>query len=101
MMKLLIADDDSTTAALLHGWTQRWGYEVTSVRDGLHALTLLKNDPSIRLCIFDWLMPGLTGPELCQTIRSMPDGEYRYLLLLTAKTRVSDVVQGIEAGADD
>lgn len=100
-MKLLIADDDATTSVLLKHWGARWGYEVISVGDGLAALTALQEDSSIRLCVFDWLMPGLTGPELCQQVRALPEGEYRYMILLTAKTGVADVVKGIEAGADD
>lgn len=101
LMKLLIADDDATTSALLRRWGSRWGYDVICVRDGIAALEKLERDSEIRLCIFDWLMPGLTGPELCLKARALPDGEYRYMILLTAKTAAADVVKGIEAGADD
>ena len=100
-MKILIADDDNTTAKLLSKWVETWGYDVVRASDGKEALEILDNDPEIQLCILDWLMPYLTGPEICRILREREDENYRYCILLTAKTKIEDVVLGIEAGADD
>ncbi|MCH2107775.1 MAG: diguanylate cyclase [Polyangiaceae bacterium] len=100
-MKILIADDDKRTSRLLTRWVEKWGYEVVAASDGQEAWSILCADPEIRLCVLDWLMPEMTGLEICRKLRANQSEVYRYALLLTAKTRVEDVVQGIEAGADD
>jgi CheY-like chemotaxis protein len=53
------------------------------------------------LGIFDWQMPGMSGVELCQQVRSREESRHAYLLLLTSKNSKEDIVTGLEAGADD
>ena len=53
------------------------------------------------MAILDWMMPGIDGIDICRRIRSLQPDPYRYVLLLSAKDDKQDVVQGLEAGADD
>ncbi len=100
-MKILIADDDRITRSLLGRWTVRWGYEVVFAEDGEQALSILLADPEIQICVLDWLMPKKSGPEVCRAIRTAREEPYVYVTLLTSKTETDDVVEGLQAGADD
>ena len=100
-MRILIADDDPTTLLLLESALKDWGYEVVSVRDGNAAWDILRSVDSPPLALLDWMMPGLSGIELCRKVRHESESPFTYLVLLTGKTRTHDVVQGMESGADD
>ena len=99
-MRVLAVDDDEVTLDLLQYTLERAGYEVQVARDGREALALLRSG-RFRLVISDWEMPGLSGVELCRRIRARQFGEYVYVILLTSRYRTEDVVEGLEAGADD
>jgi len=77
-----------------------WGYEVVTVADGEEAWHKLK-DSRIRLVILDWMMPGLDGIELCKRLRRPGRRKYTYTILLTARSSMKDVIDGLKAGADD
>ena len=98
---VLIAEDDPIFRRILESWFKRWNYRVTAVENGLDAWKVLQNEDAPQLAIFDWMMPGMDGIELCRRIRSSNPGPYRYVLLLTAKDDKQDVITGLEAGADD
>ncbi|GMG83186.1 SpoIIE family protein phosphatase [Paralimibaculum aggregatum] len=100
--RVLVADDSKTQRLLLRTLLRGRGYEVIEADNGRDALALLRAEP-IRLVISDWIMPGLTGPELCQRLRAetAADGPHVYVLLLTAKHERADIARGLEAGADD
>lgn len=100
-IKVLLADDDRLGRTILERWLREWGYEVVSVADGEEALAALSADRDIRLAVFDWVMPRLTGPEACQKIRSTNQEPYVYVVLLTARGDKEHVIHGLEAGADD
>jgi len=100
-LKILLTDDDPTTRALLGRWVTRWGYEVVTAVDGESALGLLRNDAEIQLCVLDWMLPGISGLDVCKTLRAEAREPYVYTLLLSAKTDIEDLVEGLEAGADD
>jgi len=74
---------------------------VVSVRDGEAALNALSADPLLRLAIIDWVMPKCDGIEVCRRVRSGQAEPYTYLVLLTAKDDKADIIQGLDAGADD
>jgi len=79
-----------------------WGYDVEVVNDGQQALdALLRESAPARLAVLDWMMPGLDGPEVCRIVRARSQGPYAWLLLLTARKKGSDLIAGLEAGADD
>jgi diguanylate cyclase (GGDEF)-like protein len=100
-MKILLADDEPIARTMLEHWLAGWGYEVTLARDGESALQALKDDPELRLLVVDWVMPKKDGIEVCKAIRSGPQGPYVYIVLLTAKDDKSDIIAGLDAGADD
>jgi DNA-binding response OmpR family regulator len=100
-MRVLIADDDPAALLPLESVLEDWGYEVTTARDGAEAWDMLRRDDSPPLAILDWMMPGLDGVDVCGKVRQERKASYVYLILLTGKARKQDIVQGMEAGADD
>jgi DNA-binding response OmpR family regulator len=100
-MRALIADDDPVAAMAVSRSMSNWGFETTVVHDGLAAWEHLTSSDPASLAIVDWEMPGLEGPELCRRVRSDPERAHLYLILLTARNSSTDLVAGLEAGADD
>jgi two-component system, cell cycle response regulator len=102
-MRILIADDSIVSRHLLDATLRKWGYEVVVACDGVEAWNVLQAEQAPKLAILDWVMPGLTGPEVCRRVReNAKDKEtYTYILLLTSKSLKEDLVEGMEAGADD
>ncbi len=100
-MRALVADDDRVTALMLAKTLGRWGLEVSVVPNGEEAWAAVQQDASIGLVILDWMMPGLDGPEVCRRIRQTPAHAHLHVLLITARNSRTDVVAGLDAGADD
>ncbi len=100
-MKILIADDSIVSRHLLEATLRKWGYDVVVACDGVEALDALQREDTPSLAILDWMMPGLTGPEVCSKIRQRAREPYTYILLLTSKSQKEDLIEGMEAGADD
>ena len=100
-MKILIADDDATSRLILAGVLQKFGHEVTAAVDGTEAWEAMRRPGAPVLAILDWMMPGLTGVEVCRLIRGLESDEPPYLILLTSMAEKADIVAGLEAGADD
>jgi CheY-like chemotaxis protein len=98
-MRILIAEDDLVTARILEQLSRAWGYETTMVKDGPSSLEALQASGGPQLALLDWMMPGLDGPEVCRRVREA--GGANYLILITAKDNRSDIVAGLDAGADD
>ena len=100
-LRVLVADDDDSARRLLEAFLPQWGYEVQSVADGAAAWQVLRGPHAPRLALLDWKMPGLDGPEVCRRVRAAhPEGP-RYLVLLTAQASAGNLIEGLEAGADD
>jgi len=99
-VRVLIADDDPITRHLLARTLQQWGYEVTAAADGAEAWRLFERH-DFPLVITDWVMPGMEGPELVRRIRGSPRTGYVFILLLAASSSRHEVVEGLQAGADD
>ena len=100
-MRILIAEDEAISRRLLQARLTSLGHEVVVTRDGAEACTALEAPDAPRLAVIDWMMPGLSGPELCQRVRARADGPYVYLVLLTAKSHAEDEHEARAAGADD
>ncbi|AFM23185.1 diguanylate cyclase [Desulfomonile tiedjei] len=100
-MRVLVADDDPVTRRLLEAQLQKWGHEVIVCADGSCAWRLLSAENAPRLIILDWMMPGIDGVNICREIRKLEQQPYKYLILLTSKSRQDEVIEGLEAGADD
>lgn len=100
-MKILIAEDDPISALVLKTNLTNWGHEVVVVVDGLEALKFLQEADAPRLAVLDWMMPGMEGTEVCRRLREESFDIAPYVILLTARRGVAEVVKGIAAGADD
>jgi two-component system cell cycle response regulator len=100
-MKVLIAEDEAVSRRLLQAALTRWGYDVVTANDGYAALTIMQGPNPPKLVVFDWMMPGLDGVELCREIRAQPQMPYTYILMVTSKRTQENVVSGLSAGADD
>jgi len=97
----LIAEDDAVSRRLLETTLQKWGYEVITTTDGLQALDALSQPDAPSLAILDWMMPGMEGAEVSLRARETMADRLLYIILLTAKGRKEDIVEGLTAGADD
>jgi len=100
-MRILIAEDDPVSRRLLEVHLGKWGYQVVVASDGDQAWGILQQADAPRLAVLDWMMPGLSGPDVCRQVRSRGQEPYTYILLLTARTQKQDLIAGMEAGADD
>lgn len=100
-MKILIADDEVLSRRLLEKTLQKAGYEVLAVQNGTAAVQELCKPDGPRLALLDWEMPERDGPDVCREVRKKNDPGYVYMILLTSKGLKTDVVAGLESGADD
>jgi len=99
--KVLIAEDEPLSRRLLQTRLASDGYEVVAAEDGALAWGILESDDAPELAILDWMMPELDGTEICRRLRARESRTYVYVILLTARGRLTDVVAGLESGADD
>jgi len=99
-LKILVAEDAPNIRLGLTRMLQKWGYEVHAAADGEQAWEILKAQ-HIQFVVSDWMMPGISGPELCQKIRHREVPYYTYVILLTARDEKDALVEGMESGADD
>ncbi len=100
-MKILAAEDDLVSRRVLEAALAKWGYEVLSASDGLEALQVLAGKDPPELAIVDWMMPEMDGIEVCRKVREGGQTPPTYIILLSARDSQEDIVQGLEAGADD
>jgi sigma-B regulation protein RsbU (phosphoserine phosphatase) len=100
-MKVLIAEDDATSRMMLKAILTKWGYEVVETSDGDEAWQVLQREDAPRLAILDWVMPGISGDELCRKVRQLSPLRPIYIILLTVRRDMADVIAGLEAGAND
>ena len=100
-MRILIADDDLTSRLALAGVLKKRGYEVVATVDGAEAWDAIQQPEAPKLAILDWEMPGLAGVDVCRRARTIQSDQPPYIILLTSRGQKTDVVTGLEAGADD
>lgn len=98
-MRVLVADDDPLMLRLLSGLLARDGYEMLLATNGTDALETLVHEPAL-VALVDWMMPGLSGPDVCRRARSQTP-ERHYIIMLTAREAPVDMVDALDAGADD
>jgi DNA-binding response OmpR family regulator len=99
-MRILLVEDEPDLGAAIKRNLHQEAYIVDWVRDGTEADWYLRNKgEEYTLAIFDWLLPGLTGIELCKKLRSQQNS--LPILMLTARDSIEDKVTGLDAGADD
>ncbi|HEY7170267.1 MAG TPA: response regulator transcription factor [Vicinamibacterales bacterium] len=100
-MQALIADDDRIAREILARSLRQWGFEVVAAADGGKAWSYLETVSGPTLAIVDWMMPELDGPSICSRMRAERPTANVYLVLLTSLESRSDIVAGLNAGADD
>jgi two-component system cell cycle response regulator len=100
-VKILVAEDDPITSHLLQALLIKAGYQPVLVSDGSEVLEALDRPDGPRLVILDWMMPRMDGLEVCRRVRKASSEHYVYLIFLTAKEKQEEIIQGLEAGADD
>ena len=100
-MRILIAEDNSTSRRILEIVLKKYGYDVVSTINGNDAWEKLQDVDAPKLAILDWMMPGMNGIEICRRLKQMKTATATYLILLTGKDGKKDIIEGLDAGADD
>ena len=101
-MTILLAEDSAVYRHLITGHLKEWGFEWVCAKDGGEAWNLLSKSDAPRLALLDWVLPGVDGVELCRRLRGRPETEpYTYTILLTAKSEKQEMLEAMDAGADD
>jgi two-component system cell cycle response regulator len=99
-MKILIADDDVSSRRIIEMVLRRLGHECTTAVDGARAWDAFQSvQPDV--VISDWMMPGLTGLELCRNVRTHSRAGYTYFILVTSHGALDQINEGMNAGVDD
>lgn len=98
--QVLVVDDSRAQRRILSAYLTRWGYDVVEAASGPEALEICKTQ-KIDLVVSDWMMPGMTGLELCAAFRKLEREGYGYFILLTSKSEKKEVAHGLDVGADD
>lgn len=101
-MQILVVEDSAVYRQILTSHLQDWGMSFTIAKDGSEAWALLQRPDCPRLVLLDWVLPDIDGVELCRRIRSAGAGNsYSYVILLTGKDDKKDMLEAMQAGADD
>jgi DNA-binding response OmpR family regulator len=100
-MKILIAEDDCTSRTLLARVLKNVGHEVVETVSGTDALKKMLEPDAPRLAVLDWMMPEMDGLEVIRRVRQRQTDRPPYLIMLTAKGEKTDIIAGLEAGAND
>ncbi len=101
-MRILLAEDSAVYRHLISGHLKEWGFDLVIAKDGAEAWNLLQQPEAPSLVLLDWVLPEIDGIDLCRRIRraAVPGG-YTYMVLLTGKDGKGDLLEGMQAGADD
>jgi two-component system phosphate regulon response regulator PhoB len=97
---LLVVEDEAALVELLGYNLERAGYRVTAVGDGEEAI-LVAGEERPDLILLDWMLPRLSGIEVCRQLRRNPETRAIPIVMLTARGEESDRIRGLESGADD
>ncbi len=96
--RILVIEDEVKVARFIELELKYEGYKVTVANDGISGLSSAR-ELELDLILLDWMLPGISGPEICRRLRTT--GAMVPIILLTAKDEVGDRVAGLDAGADD
>lgn len=100
-LKILVADDEPVAQRVLTAFLEKEKYQVVIVQDGLSALKLLLGPDAPHIAILDWMMPGLSGLQVCTRLRSASLKSRPYIMMVSAKAGKPDIAAALDAGADD
>lgn len=99
-MKTFVIDDDKASRMLFERVLKARGHEVLLFEKAEDALEAFVSDGPA-LLLLDWMLPGMSGVELCRKIRAHPSGRNAYIVMVTARSEPEDLREGLDAGADD
>jgi len=100
-MRILIAEDDSTSRTILAGVLKKEGHQVEAAVNGAEAWQALRQPEAPSLVILDWMMPEMDGPEVVRRVRAIETDRPPYILMLTTRGEKADIIAGLDAGAND
>jgi phosphoserine phosphatase RsbU/P len=100
-MRILIAEDDLTSRVALKAVLEKLKHEVIMTVNGEEAWAIMEKPDAPQMAILDWMMPVTDGLEVVRRIRALPKVQATYIILLTSKGKKSDIIEGLDAGADD
>lgn len=100
-LRVLVADDNIVSRRPLEVALRKWGYEVVPAASGTEAWRILQEETAPRIAILDWMMPGMSGPEVCMMVRKLKREYYTYIIMLTSRSEREDFISGMQSGADD
>lgn len=100
-MRVLVADDDPFSTAILENLIVSAGHSAILAEDGSRAWESLQEPDPPRVVFLDWVMPGIDGLELCRKIRGRSGVEYTYVVMVSSRSRQRDISLAYQAGADD
>jgi two-component system sensor histidine kinase/response regulator len=100
MIKILIADDDAATRRMITQCFRDKEYTLFEVENGLDAYKMIKEE-NINIAILDWMLPGMTGIDICKQIREEKWPSYVFIVMLTVKAARQDLLDGFAAGVDE
>jgi len=98
--RILIVEDEGSLVTLLRYNLEREGFEVSDVRDGEEALLAAAENPP-DLILLDWMLPLVSGVEVCRQLRRRPETRTTPVIMLTARGEEADKIRGLDVGADD
>ncbi|HBA71414.1 MAG TPA: diguanylate cyclase response regulator [Geobacter sp.] len=99
-LPILIVDDNRLQRSVLEANLKAAGYQVVAAENGKEALEIFRKG-HFPILMTDWIMPEMSGLELCRAIRAEESGRYTYIIILTSLDSKNDIIAGLEAGADE
>ena len=99
-LPILIVDDNRLQRSVLEAYLKASGYEVVSAENGKEALDIFRTG-YFPIIMTDWVMPEMSGLELCRAIRQDDSGRYTYIVMLTSLDSKNDIIAALDAGADE
>jgi diguanylate cyclase (GGDEF)-like protein len=100
-LRVVVAEDSAVSRTMIHRLLSKLGFDPQVAADGAAGWDLLQTQDVPTIAILDWMMPGMEGIEICRKIRQATHQHYTYTILLTGKTEKNDIIEGLQAGADD
>lgn len=100
-VRILLVEDELDIQDLICLHLKREGYLVEAVADGEQAVNVLRKDSAFDLLVLDWMLPGMSGLDITRAVRENPALRLVPILMVTARMEATDIVRGLEAGADD
>ncbi|HEY1657377.1 MAG TPA: diguanylate cyclase [Candidatus Sulfotelmatobacter sp.] len=99
---VLVAEDSPVYRLLIKDQFRKWGFNLVLANDGQEAWRILSGRDAPKLALLDWVLPKIDGIEICRRLRGrMEQGQYTYAILLTAKSKKDEMLEAMDAGADD